>query len=615
VLSVEVVGEPDTTPGRDDVLPPFDEAAAWVVRRCWRELETQRRFRVAADSRGNVVAKLRWSRAPSGISARLEVGPPGGLQPLGGEVQAGSIREAAEALYRTLAARVGEGQPTLPLSPEEAERAAQAHAPTPEAYLAYSRIYDGYSAREQVDAPRYLERMQELVTQFPTWGLPALVQCVSEGVNTDACRHMEATAMAAGQPQDVSDLFVAFALVRKGKTEQISLLKTFLQAPVGPVGEFRSAMSQFFYYGSNEGAAWVASQRPDLQFRAASIRDKASSGHPSEAREQLRSWLSVAPGNEQAWLLAAQFAVTAGAPASRTVEELLRLQGKNPDILLCVADLALAQFHPEAALALTNDIPSTTPFYAALKRRRAGNAYLMMGQFRRARDQLMAAREQANTRDDFNWFQTSRDLVTISGALGDREAAAQWRAALLEDSRRLVMTDIPVGIRYLDLDAKQRCPPMEGLLTNIEPAGRRNAERLLARLAFRGGCGDCEQVLARGEADVEGYIDSVTVLVSCLEGAGRTSEGLKLLEPHLLYFEVMNWSVSVAEVVRAQYWHGRLLEQSGDLVGARAAYARFVELWGNADAPIPEMPDARARLKALTVETEARDASGDASAP
>ena len=42
----------------------------------------------------------------------------------------------------------------------------------------------------------------------------------------------------------------------------------------------------------------------------------------------------------------------------------------------------------------------------------------------------------------------------------------------------------------------------------------------------------------------------------------------------------------------------RLLDQQGDDVGARAEYERFLKLWANADAALPELSEAKRALEA-----------------
>jgi tetratricopeptide (TPR) repeat protein len=47
----------------------------------------------------------------------------------------------------------------------------------------------------------------------------------------------------------------------------------------------------------------------------------------------------------------------------------------------------------------------------------------------------------------------------------------------------------------------------------------------------------------------------------------------------------------------------RLLDEKGDHVAAREEYARFLELWKNADPDLPELAEARTRLAQLEVES------------
>jgi hypothetical protein len=44
---------------------------------------------------------------------------------------------------------------------------------------------------------------------------------------------------------------------------------------------------------------------------------------------------------------------------------------------------------------------------------------------------------------------------------------------------------------------------------------------------------------------------------------------------------------------------GKIAEQTGDKMRARQNYEKFLELWKDADAGLPEVPEARKRLAAL----------------
>lgn len=56
---------------------------------------------------------------------------------------------------------------------------------------------------------------------------------------------------------------------------------------------------------------------------------------------------------------------------------------------------------------------------------------------------------------------------------------------------------------------------------------------------------------------------------------------------------------SVIEEIPALYEIARLEEAAGELEAARGRYRQYLDHWGQADRPVVNVPDARARLKAL----------------
>jgi tetratricopeptide (TPR) repeat protein len=50
---------------------------------------------------------------------------------------------------------------------------------------------------------------------------------------------------------------------------------------------------------------------------------------------------------------------------------------------------------------------------------------------------------------------------------------------------------------------------------------------------------------------------------------------------------------------KAFYMLGKIAEQQGDKTRARENYAKFLDLWKDADPGLPEVEDAKNRLKAL----------------
>src|ERR1700693_3256561 len=56
----------------------------------------------------------------------------------------------------------------------------------------------------------------------------------------------------------------------------------------------------------------------------------------------------------------------------------------------------------------------------------------------------------------------------------------------------------------------------------------------------------------------------------------------------------------------AQYHLAQAYQRNGQLADARAAYERFLQIWKNADADIPEVVDAKREFTILKSDTSAR---------
>jgi tetratricopeptide (TPR) repeat protein len=59
------------------------------------------------------------------------------------------------------------------------------------------------------------------------------------------------------------------------------------------------------------------------------------------------------------------------------------------------------------------------------------------------------------------------------------------------------------------------------------------------------------------------------------------------------------FSATLVERIVALYQLGVLEEKMGEPGSARTSYRRFLDLWGDADLPVPEVAKAKARFAAL----------------
>ena len=80
--------------------------------------------------------------------------------------------------------------------------------------------------------------------------------------------------------------------------------------------------------------------------------------------------------------------------------------------------------------------------------------------------------------------------------------------------------------------------------------------------------------------------------------AGAIAANREFLEPSYPYLGFPHVEFALHEIP-VHYDLARLEEAEGDLASAREHYRRFLDSWGEAELPGPEVPDAKARLKAL----------------
>ncbi len=91
------------------------------------------------------------------------------------------------------------------------------------------------------------------------------------------------------------------------------------------------------------------------------------------------------------------------------------------------------------------------------------------------------------------------------------------------------------------------------------------------------------------------YVVRARVLEARGDRGGAIAAYLHLLKPSTVWWQ---WLGS-PRIIPVHYELGRLLEQEGDLAAAREHYQMYVDCWGNADMPVPNVETAKVRLKAL----------------
>ena len=81
--------------------------------------------------------------------------------------------------------------------------------------------------------------------------------------------------------------------------------------------------------------------------------------------------------------------------------------------------------------------------------------------------------------------------------------------------------------------------------------------------------------------------------------AKRGDVGKAIAEYERLYN--LNTSIGASYLVHPLYHYrlGFLYKKSGEIAKAKTQYQKFLDLWKDADPDLPEVEDAKARLKAL----------------
>jgi hypothetical protein len=149
-----------------------------------------------------------------------------------------------------------------------------------------------------------------------------------------------------------------------------------------------------------------------------------------------------------------------------------------------------------------------------------------------------------------------------------------------------------------------QCPSEEAIVGSTVNESNRTAFHAYAlRLANQFGCATCEQVVRAGMSPFEDSPRSLYLFARCAERQGQLELARDALKPvdEPATTDLLSTSLvtSAFYFVSARLVRARVLARLGDAAGARAEYQAFINAWGHADRPVPEVAEARAELARL----------------
>ena len=121
----------------------------------------------------------------------------------------------------------------------------------------------------------------------------------------------------------------------------------------------------------------------------------------------------------------------------------------------------------------------------------------------------------------------------------------------------------------------------------------------MLRLAAHAGCGTCAEAVGAGLAGDEESTQSLVELGVCAAREGDLALARRALELARPWVSANMAQASPFHAMLARYHLAGVLAKQGDVAAARAEYGVFLDHWGNADRPLPEVVAARKALAEL----------------
>ncbi len=588
---------------------PWFEAAS--TRLIERALATgSPRFQVGSAASANVPLRAVLETSQSGVTLELALGPPDAVIVVARVEHARSVEAAIAKLVPSIVQVLDEGQPARPAGADRLAARALVGGRSAEAFSAYSEGLDATFANVTNDATRARGRFEEALRLQPGWGHAWLGRVLNDPAGLPGTAHQAlAAADATADPRGRRAL-EAFVLQLGGQPERAAELLESMVAEVPEDVLLTYLLAQLHQVRRRMDDATsmyrrLYALRPDLQFGSDLAEHLELTSRGAEVPALLDDWIARAPDSEQAITTRAVRGMEHDpALAERLARSLLVLRGESPARLGLLVDALIVTGRLDEAVRSGDALLSSGPDQRWAARVRLGLIAILRGRFASAREALEPALDGPRDSLGVPSVGAHQMLEGLALATGDRALALRESRAMVgllaraTDAAHHAVVERAFA-RLFD-PGRRACPKATELGALPRPA-RAYAERSIARAASAFGCGSCKVALAGGASTSDPQLPTYwyarcALAEGALEQARAAFERASQLHtPSQSAF----FLGSPAHAVLARYQLGVVYERLGRLADARRAYQSFLDAWGDADRPLPEIADARARLADL----------------
>ncbi len=605
-VAIEVSGQ-----GADEAW--LARATQGLLRR--RMAARERRVHVATQPKeANVTLAVHVARAGRGVELDASLGPVGGrLTPLP-RVAAASVSDGVDELLRR-AAPLYEGQSEPPPGPAEVAHMEAIGARSREAVKLYETSIDELFGAVNYDRLAFKARGERILKLDPAWPHAHALLLQEEWPDTPEWRSLqERLKVSPHEP---------------GRDPAGEAMLASLREPDLQAGEKHAAALEAQYARHPEDAllGWQLSERvmqarkreaqlavlhklhaarPELQFGADIVRLLREDARDGEAEALIERWIVSAPESEQALASRVGLDLRRGrfADAWRGAEDLVLVHGEASHRLATLCDVLMAGDRLREARDVAARLLAGDDLARVRGKRRLGEIAILEGRFEAAWSSLEEALALGRPHGlAGETLLTLESLRAIAPLVQRKDAVPR----LVEELEGLVRQVGDLGTAAA-LAAERRpagpCPPAREL-DRLRGEDRAVADVHLQRARAEAGCAPCADVTAAGVIQSsERSTRSLLRLGACFEATGQSDRALdvyRTAEQQWLSLLIDGGAhlASSYHVTIARYRTARTQLRAGHPDRARAGLAAFVDRWGKADHPPPEVADARAALGRL----------------